>query len=119
MFECQPVGLVYHLVFPITNNDLAETGPGFGGDVGCRQDFQLPVIAVGGSNGKTSTKEILATVLGQRLETLSSEASFNNDIGVPLTLLRLREAHEAAVLEVGSNHPGELQPLLQLIRTRY
>ena len=84
-----------------------------------RQDFELPVIAVGGSNGKTSTKEILATVLGQRLETLSSEASFNNDIGVPLTLLQLREAHEAAVLEVGSNHPGELQPLLQLIRPRY
>ena len=84
-----------------------------------RQDFELPVIAVGGSNGKTSTKEILATVLGQRLETLSSEASFNNDIGVPLTLLRLREAHEAAVLEVGSNHPGELQPLLRLIRPRY
>jgi UDP-N-acetylmuramoyl-tripeptide--D-alanyl-D-alanine ligase len=58
-------------------------------------------------------------VLGQRLETLSSEASFNNDIGVPLTLLRLRESHEAAVLEVGSNHPGELEPLLQLIRPRY
>ena len=84
-----------------------------------RQDFELPMVAVGGSNGKTSTKEILATVLGQRLETLSSEASFNNDIGVPLTLLRLREAHEAAVLEVGSNHPGELEPLLQLIRPRY
>jgi UDP-N-acetylmuramoyl-tripeptide--D-alanyl-D-alanine ligase len=84
-----------------------------------RQDFELHVIAIGGSNGKTGTKEIVATVLGQRLETLSSEASFNNDIGVPLTLLRLREAHEAAVLEVGSNHPGELEPLLQLIRPRY
>ena len=84
-----------------------------------RQDFDLPVIAVGGSNGKTGTKEILATVLGQRLKTLSSEDSFNNDIGVPLTLLRLSEAHEAAVLEVGSNHPGELHPLLQLIRPRY
>jgi len=84
-----------------------------------RRDFELPVVAIGGSNGKTGTKEIVATVLGQRLETLSSEASFNNDIGVPLTLLRLREAHEAAVLEVGSNHPGELRPLLQLIRPRY
>jgi UDP-N-acetylmuramoyl-tripeptide--D-alanyl-D-alanine ligase len=84
-----------------------------------RRDFELPVVAVGGSNGKTGTKDILAAVLGQRLETLSSESSFNNDIGVPLTLLRLREAHEAAVLEVGSNHPGELQPLLQLIRPRY
>ena len=84
-----------------------------------RQDFDLPVIAVGGSNGKTGTKEILATVLGQRLETLSSEASFNNDIGVPLTLLRLRKAHEAAVLEVGSNHPGEMEPLLRLIQPKY
>jgi UDP-N-acetylmuramoyl-tripeptide--D-alanyl-D-alanine ligase len=77
------------------------------------------VIAVGGSNGKTGTKGILATVLGQRLETLSSEASFNNDIGVPLTLLRLRKAHEAAVLEVGSNHPGEMEPLLRLIQPKY
>jgi UDP-N-acetylmuramoyl-tripeptide--D-alanyl-D-alanine ligase len=84
-----------------------------------RQDFELPVVAIGGSNGKTSTKEILATVLRQRVETLSSKASFNNDVGVPLTLLRLREAHEVAVLEVGSNHPGELQPLLQLIQPRY
>ena len=84
-----------------------------------RQDFELPMIAVGGSNGKTGTKEILATVLGQRLKTLSSEDSFNNDIGVPLTLLRLSEAHEAAALEVGSKHPGELHPLLQLIRPRY
>ncbi|MDP7049525.1 MAG: UDP-N-acetylmuramoyl-tripeptide--D-alanyl-D-alanine ligase [Verrucomicrobiota bacterium] len=84
-----------------------------------RRDFDLPVVAVGGSNGKTGTKEILASVLGQRLETLSSEASFNNDIGVPLTLLRLREVHEAAVLEVGSNHPGELRPLLNLICPRY
>ncbi len=84
-----------------------------------RQDFELPVIAVGGSNGKTSTKEILGTVLGQRFETLLSEASFNNDIGVPLTLLRLSESHETAVLEVGSNHPGELQPLLKLVRPRY
>ncbi|HJO08991.1 MAG TPA: UDP-N-acetylmuramoyl-tripeptide--D-alanyl-D-alanine ligase [Verrucomicrobiota bacterium] len=84
-----------------------------------RQDFELQMIAVGGSNGKTSTKEILATVLRQRFKTLSSEASFNNDIGVPLTLLRLSEDHEAAVLEVGSNHPGELQPLLEFVRPRY
>lgn len=81
-----------------------------------RQDFDPCVIAVGGSNGKTSTKELIAAVLGQRLETLRSEASFNNDIGVPLTLLRLEHRHQAAVFEVGTNHPGELEPLVRMVR---
>ena len=81
-----------------------------------RQDFYTPVIAIGGSNGKTTTKDILATLLGQRFETLFSEASFNNDIGVPLTLLRLQETHRAAVVEVGSNHPGEIHSLLSIVR---
>lgn len=81
-----------------------------------RADFSLPVIAVGGSNGKTSTKELIAAVLRQKFTTLSSEASFNNDIGVPATLLRLTPAHQAAVLEVGTNHPGELATLLDLIQ---
>ena len=81
-----------------------------------RQDFDLPVIAIGGSNGKTTTKEILAELLGQRFDTLFSEASFNNDIGVPLTLLRLQDSHRAAVVEVGSNHPGEMESLLTIVR---
>ncbi len=81
-----------------------------------RKQFSLPVIAVGGSNGKTSTKELIAAVLRQKLNTLWSEASFNNDVGVPATLLRLEKAHQAAVLEVGTNHPGELAPLLKLIQ---
>lgn len=84
-----------------------------------RADFDLPIIAVGGSNGKTTTKELIAAVLRQKLPTLWSEASFNNDIGVPLTLLKLHKTHKAAVLEVGTNHPGELAPLLQMIRPRY
>ena len=84
-----------------------------------RADFTLPIIAVGGSNGKTTTKELIASVLKQKLNTLWSEASFNNDIGVPLTLLKLDSNHHAAVLEVGTNHPGELAALLQLIRPRY
>jgi len=81
-----------------------------------RADFKLPVIAVAGSNGKTTTKELVAAVLRQRFNTLWSEASFNNDIGVPLTLLRLESAHEAAVLELGTNHPGELAPLVDLVK---
>jgi UDP-N-acetylmuramoyl-tripeptide--D-alanyl-D-alanine ligase len=84
-----------------------------------RRDFDLPVVAVGGSNGKTTTKELIASVLSRRWPVLWSEASFNNDIGVPLTLLRLERAHQAAVLEVGTNHPGELAPLVRMVAPRY
>lgn len=84
-----------------------------------RREFDLPVVAVGGSNGKTSTKELIAAVVRERLPTLWSEASFNNDIGVPATLLRLEKAHRVAVLEVGTNHPGELAPLVRMIQPQY
>jgi UDP-N-acetylmuramoyl-tripeptide--D-alanyl-D-alanine ligase len=84
-----------------------------------RRDFGAPIVAVGGSNGKTTTKELLASVLSQKFKTLWSEASFNNDIGVPVTLLKLQSAHEVAVLEVGTNHPGEMAPLLRLIKPDY
>ena len=80
-----------------------------------RRDFSLPVLAIAGSNGKTTTKELVASVLEQKCPTLRSEASFNNDIGVPLTLLGLETAHRAAVVEAGTNHPGELAPLLKMI----
>ena len=79
-----------------------------------RADFEVTVVAVGGSNGKTSTKEILATLLRQKFPVVWSEASFNNDVGVPLTLMKLAREHRAAVLEVGTNHHGELQPLLAM-----
>jgi len=84
-----------------------------------RSDFNLPVVAVAGSNGKTTTKELLASVLRQKCNTLWSEASFNNDIGVPLTLLKLERNHGAAVIEVGTNHPGELPPLLEMVRPQF
>jgi UDP-N-acetylmuramoyl-tripeptide--D-alanyl-D-alanine ligase len=84
-----------------------------------RRGFELPVICVCGSNGKTTTKELIASVLRQKFATLWSEASFNNDIGVPLTLLRLEKSHQAAVLEAGTNHPGELAPLLEMIRPQF
>ncbi len=84
-----------------------------------RKDFELPITAVAGSNGKTTTKELLASVLRQKLTTLCSEASFNNDIGVPLTLLRLQKSHGAAVVEAGTNHPGELAPLVRMIEPGY
>lgn len=84
-----------------------------------RKDFSLPVIAVGGSNGKTTTKELLASVLSQKLATLWSDASFNNDIGVPMSLLRLEKSHQAAVFEAGTNHPGELAPLVKMIQPKF
>jgi UDP-N-acetylmuramoyl-tripeptide--D-alanyl-D-alanine ligase len=84
-----------------------------------RKEFAPPTIAVGGSNGKTTTKELIAAVLRQKLATLWSEASFNNDIGVPLTLLNLEQRHQALVVEAGTNHPGELEPLMRMIQPGY
>ena len=84
-----------------------------------RRQFDLSVVAVGGSNGKTTVKELVASVLRQKFATLWSEASFNNDIGVPATLLRLNKTHQAAVLEAGTNHPGELTPLVKMIAPKF
>jgi UDP-N-acetylmuramoyl-tripeptide--D-alanyl-D-alanine ligase len=84
-----------------------------------RKPFALPVVCVGGSNGKTTVKELIAAALRQKLATLWSEASFNNDLGVPLTLLRLEKSHQAAVLEAGTNHPGELAPLVKMIQPKF
>ena len=84
-----------------------------------RKQFSLPVFCVAGSNGKTTTKELLAALLETQFSTLRSQASFNNDIGVPLSLLELDGSHRAAVLEAGTNHPGELAPLVRLIDPRY
>ncbi|MFM7554230.1 MAG: UDP-N-acetylmuramoyl-tripeptide--D-alanyl-D-alanine ligase [Verrucomicrobiota bacterium] len=80
-----------------------------------RSGLGIPLVCVAGSNGKTTTKELLAAVLSTRFRTLRSEASFNNDIGVPLSLLAVDASHEVAVLEAGTNHPGELAPLVRLI----
>ena len=84
-----------------------------------RNRFSLPVFCVAGSNGKTTTKELLAALLETQFPTLRSQASFNNDVGVPLSLLELDGSHRAAVLEAGTNHPGELAPLVRLIDPRY
>lgn len=75
-----------------------------------RSRFSLPLIAVAGSNGKTTVKEMIAAVLRTHYgaeATLATQGNLNNDIGLPLTLLRLRDTHRAAVIEVGMNHPGE------------
>lgn len=73
-----------------------------------RRRFRIPVIAVTGSAGKTTTKELIAAVLGRRYKVLFNKGTENNHIGVPATLLQLRPGHEAAVIEAGTNHPGEI-----------
>ena len=80
-----------------------------------RESFDVPVIGVTGSNGKTSTKKFLAAVLGERFNVCASPASFNNDIGVPLSLLQLDEGIDVAVFEIGTNHPGEIEPLARMV----
>ena len=81
-----------------------------------RNKFDLPVVQVTGSAGKTTTKEMIASVLSQRYNTLRTEGNFNNDIGAPLTLLRLMPEHQAAVIETGMNHFGEIRYLGEMVR---
>lgn len=78
-----------------------------------RAQFSLPLIAVTGSNGKTTTKEMVAAILKAQFgdDVLATRGNFNNDIGLPLTLLRLNARHRAAVIEMGMNHPGEIAHL--------
>ncbi|NOY63618.1 MAG: UDP-N-acetylmuramoyl-tripeptide--D-alanyl-D-alanine ligase [Gammaproteobacteria bacterium] len=81
-----------------------------------RQHFSIPVAAVTGSNGKTSVKEMLAAILRRRGRVLATEGNLNNDIGVPLTLLRLRSEDDFAVIEMGANHSGEIAYLSDLAK---
>ena len=81
-----------------------------------RGRFDLPVVQVTGSAGKTTTKEMIACVLGRRFRTLKTQANFNNDIGTPLTLLELAPEHQAAVIETGMNHFGEIRYLGEMVR---
>ncbi len=74
------------------------------------------VIGVGGSNGKTTTKELLAAILAEAGPTLATRGNLNNHIGVPLTLLRLEPSHRFAVIEMGANHPGEIAALAAIAR---
>ncbi len=85
-----------------------------------RERFAMPLAALTGSNGKTTVKEMLAAILaahcGAREAVLATRGNLNNDIGVPLTLLGLREAHRYAVVEMGMNHPGEIDYLARIAR---
>ncbi|MGB9697039.1 MAG: UDP-N-acetylmuramoyl-tripeptide--D-alanyl-D-alanine ligase [Ignavibacteria bacterium] len=80
-----------------------------------RNNFSTHILCVGGSNGKTSTKEMIAAVLGKKFVILKTEGSKNNHIGVPLTLLQLKKSHQFCIVEIGSNHFGEIKYLCEII----
>jgi UDP-N-acetylmuramoyl-tripeptide--D-alanyl-D-alanine ligase len=81
-----------------------------------RKKFTFPLIAVTGSNGKTTVKEMLTAILSVNHPVLATQGNLNNDIGVPLTLFRLGEQHEFAVIEMGANHAGEIAYLTDIAR---
>jgi UDP-N-acetylmuramoyl-tripeptide--D-alanyl-D-alanine ligase len=81
-----------------------------------QQRCQVSAVAITGSTGKTTTRAMTAMVLGRRFVTLATEGNLNNDIGLPLTLLRLTPDHQWAVVELGMNHPGEIRRLAAICR---
>jgi len=81
-----------------------------------RSSMPAKIIGITGSNGKTTTKELIAAVLKERYEVLYTQGNLNNHIGVPLTLLQLRPHHQLAIIEMGANHPGEIKLLSSIAR---
>ena len=79
-----------------------------------RRELGLPIIGVTGTNGKTTTKELLATVLSTKYNIHYTQGNLNNQIGVPLTLLQLTRAHEMAIVEMGASHPGDIKELVDI-----
>lgn len=84
-----------------------------------RQKWGRTVLQITGTNGKTTTKELIAAVLSEDKNVLFTEGNLNNHIGVPLTLLRLRPEHEIAVIETGANHPGEIAALCRIVKADF
>ena len=84
-----------------------------------RKVLGLPIIGITGTNGKTTTKELLAAVLSTKFNLIYTEGNFNNHIGVPLTLLRLTHDHEMAVIEMGASHPGDIKELVDIVHPNY
>lgn len=78
-----------------------------------RRQFDIPVIGITGTNGKTTTKELVAGVLSKKYNVLFTQGNFNNDVGVPKTLFRLTSEHQIAVVEMGASHPGDIRTLAE------
>ena len=77
-----------------------------------RREFNIPVIGITGTNGKTTSKELISAVLAEKYNVLHTEGNFNNDVGVPKTLLRIAPEHEIAVIEMGASHEGDIEKLV-------
>lgn len=84
-----------------------------------RRQFHIPVLQITGTNGKTTTKELIAAVLERKYQVLFTQGNLNNHIGVPRTLLRLNDSHEIAVIETGANQPGEIEFLTNIVEPDY
>lgn len=84
-----------------------------------RKQLAVPVLAITGTNGKTTTKELITAVLSQNYKVQATKGNLNNHIGVPLTLLSIQEEHNFAVIEMGANHPGEIDFLCQIAEPDY
>ena len=78
-----------------------------------RRQFEIPMVGITGTNGKTTTKELIRAVLSECYQVMATEGNFNNDVGVPKTLFRLTEAHDIAVVEMGASHPGDIKTLVE------
>jgi len=79
-----------------------------------REHLNIPVVGITGTNGKTTTKELISAVLSKKFNIIYTQGNFNNHLGVPLTLLRIKPETEIAVVEMGANHPGEIKQLTQI-----
>ena len=79
-----------------------------------RRSLNIPILAITGTNGKTTTKELCAAVLGKRYKVCYTQGNLNNQLGVPLTLLSITRAHEMAIIEMGASHPGDIKELVEI-----
>ncbi len=84
-----------------------------------RQQFDIPIIGITGSNGKTTTKELINAVLSKKYNVLATEGNLNNHLGVPFTLLRLKKEHEIAIIEMGANRFGDIKELCEIAEPNY
>ena len=84
-----------------------------------RRELGLPIIGITGTNGKTTTKELLASVLSTKYHLHYTQGNLNNQIGVPLTLLQITRAHEMAIVEMGASHPGDIKELVDIAEPNY
>ena len=80
-----------------------------------RRHFDIPVVGITGTNGKTTTKELVSAVLGEKFNVMFTQGNFNNDVGVPKTLFRLSAEHEIAVVEMGASHPDDIRKLVEYV----